>query len=88
MVRGVLLAGALLAGSLTALCGPARAGSATAESIWDRGAARQRAMEQVPKGARVTRTVCEELAVGRDNTRYRCSVFYTTAPATPAPAQP
>ncbi len=88
MVRGVLLAGALLAGSLSVISGPVRAGSVTAESVFNRQATRQRAMSQVPKGAKVTRTVCEEVEVGMDNTRYRCSVFYTTAPATPAPAQP
>jgi hypothetical protein len=40
----------------------------------------------VPKGATVTRTVCEDLEVGLDNTRYRCTVYYTTAPAPAAPA--
>ncbi len=80
------LTGALLAATLTLLTGPARAGSATAESIFDRQATRQQARSQVPKGATVTRTVCEDLEVGMDNTRYRCTVFYTTAPATKGPA--
>ncbi len=88
MVRGVLLAGALLAACLSVISGPARAGSVTAESVFNRQATRQRAMSQVPKGATVTRTVCEEVEVGMDNTRYRCSVYYTTAPAKPAPVQP
>ncbi len=83
---GFLLTGALLAGGLTLLAVPARAGSVTAESIFDRQATRQQAKSQVPKGATITRTVCEDLEVGMDNTRYRCTVFYTTAPASPAPA--
>ncbi|WP_216902844.1 hypothetical protein [Synechococcus sp. CCY 9618] len=88
MVHRILLSGTLLAGGLVLLSGPVHAGSVTAESIFDRQATRQRAMEQVPKGARVTRTLCEDLEVGMDNTRYRCTVFYTTDPAAPAPSQP
>ncbi len=78
----------LLGGGLALLPGPAHAGSATAESIFNRQATRQQAMEQVPKGARVTRTVCEELEVGLDNTRYRCTVYYTNKPSTPAVSAP
>ena len=81
-----LLTGALLAGSLALLAGPAHAGSVTAESVFDRQATSQQAKSQVPKGATVTRTVCEDLEVGLDNTRYRCTVYYTTAPAPAAPA--
>ncbi|WP_216914512.1 hypothetical protein [Synechococcus sp. CCAP 1479/13] len=81
------LSGALLAGGLALLAVPARAGSVTAESIFDRQATRQQARSQVPKGATVTRTVCEDLEVGLDNTRYRCTVYYTMTPApTPTPA--
>ncbi|MCP9785431.1 hypothetical protein [Cyanobium sp. N5-Cardenillas] len=83
---GFRLTVALLAGCLALLAVPARAGSVTAESIFDRQATRQQAKSQVPKGATITRTVCEDLEVGMDNTRYRCTVFYTTAPASPAPA--
>ena len=83
---GSRLTGALLAVGLALLAVPARAGSVTAESIFDRQATRQQAKSQVPKGATITRTVCEDLEVGMDNTRYRCTVFYTTAPASPAPA--
>ncbi|MCP9929499.1 hypothetical protein KBY82_01730 [Cyanobium sp. AMD-g] len=83
---GFRLTGALLAGVLALLAGAARAGSVTAESIFDRQATRQQARSQVPKGATVTRTVCEDLEVGMDNTRYRCTVFYTTAPVKPVPA--
>ena len=85
-LTGSLLSGALLAGSLALLAGPAHAGSVTAESIFDREATRQQAKSQVPKGATVTRTVCEDLEVGLGNTRYRCTVFYTTTPASPAPS--
>jgi hypothetical protein len=86
MAHGFRLTGALLAGGLALLAVPARAGSVTAESVFDRQATRQQARSQVPKGAKITRTVCEDIEVGMDNTRYRCTVFYTTAPASPAPA--
>jgi hypothetical protein len=86
MAHGFRLTGALLAGGLALLAVPARAGSVTAESVFDRQATRQQARSQVPKGATITRTVCEDIEVGMDNTRYRCTVFYTTAPASPAPA--
>lgn len=65
---------------------PARAGSATAESVWDQSNARQRALQQVPQGATVTRTSCELISVGM-NDRYRCTVWYESTPApTAAPA--
>ena len=86
MAHGFRLTGALLAVGLALLAVPARAGSVTAESVFDRQATRQQAKSQVPKGATITRTVCEDIEVGMDNTRYRCTVFYTTAPASPAPA--
>lgn len=89
-LSGTLLLGALAA-AVALPAGPARAGSVTAESIFDRQATRQQARSQVPKGATVTRTVCEDLEVGLDNTRYRCTVYYTMTPtpaATPAPAAP
>lgn len=89
-LSGTLLAGALAA-AVALPAGPARAGSVTAESIFDRQATRQQARSQVPKGATVTRTVCEDLEVGLDNTRYRCTVYYTMTPtpaATPAPSAP
>jgi hypothetical protein len=88
MAPRFLPVGVLLSGGLALLPGPAHAGSATAESIFNRQATRQRAMEQVPKGARVTRTTCEELEVGLDNTRYRCTVFYTSEPSAPAVSPP
>lgn len=66
---------AALAGLALLLPGlPAWAGSATAESIWDRSHALQEAMQQVPAGATVTDQRCQELEVGLDNFRYRCTV--------------
>lgn len=59
----------------------AQAGSATAESIWERNDARQRALQQIPKGATVTDTQCEEISVGNGDSRYRCTVFYADPPA-------
>ena len=85
---GFGLTGALLAGGLALLAVPAWAGSVTAESIFDRQATRQQAKSQVPKGATITRTVCEDLEVGMDNTRYRCTVFYTMTPAPAATTTP
>jgi hypothetical protein len=63
---------------------PARAGSVTADSILDQEGARQAAMEQVPRGATVTGSRCQEIGVGgMDNPRYRCSVEYTVKDAAP-----
>jgi hypothetical protein len=64
-----------------------RAESSTAESIWNQGNARQRALQQVPQGATVTGTSCESFSVGMGNTRYRCTVTFTTAPG-PLPKNP
>lgn len=69
---GVVLAGAA----------PARTGSITASSIWDRDNALQRARDQMPAGATVTRERCEEIEVGMNNIRYRCTVWFE--PAAPA----
>ena len=75
----VLLAASLSLG-LQAL--PARAGSVTADSINDRTGALQAAMEQMPKGATVTKQQCEEIQVGGFNLpRHRCTVWYTDPPA-------
>lgn len=62
---------------------PARAGSVTASSVWDQDNALQRAREQLPKGATVTRERCEELNMGLDNFRYRCTLWFEP----PAPAE-
>ena len=84
MRLGPLLAAApalLLAAAVSTAT--ASAGSITGESVWDRNNARQRALEQVPRGAAVQRTRCEDLTVGRGNTRYRCTVFYADPPPRP-----
>lgn len=79
---------------LSLLSGPALAGSATADSVWDRDNAQQRAMQQVPAGATVTSTRCEDVSVGMNTTRYRCTVEFTVpdpavpASSTPAPGNP
>jgi hypothetical protein len=62
------------------------AGSSTAESVWDLGNARQRALSQVPTGATITGTRCETVNVGIGNYRYICTVTYTDAPASPSPS--
>ena len=67
------------------LAGPARAGSATSESIWDRRHALQEALQQVPPGANVTDQRCQELEVGLDNLRYRCTVEWQDPTGTPPP---
>jgi hypothetical protein len=78
---------------LLALCGlatalgaaPALAGSVTAESIWDKRNALQRAQSQMPAGSTVTRTECTEVNVRTGNYRYICTVFFTPAPTGTAP---
>lgn len=71
---------------LVALSLAARAGSVTAESIWDKGNALQRAQEQVPRGATVTGSRCTEVNVRTGNYRYICTLIYTEMP--PAAATP
>ena len=80
-----LSAPALLLGLAAA---PAMAGSVTAESIWDRTNAIQRAQSQVPAGATVTRTDCTVVNVRTGNYRYICTVFYADPPAAPSPSAP
>jgi hypothetical protein len=63
----------------------ALAGSVTAESIWDRSNAIQRATSQIPQGSIVTGTSCQEIAMRGDSTRYICTVTYSTKPAPSAP---
>ena len=85
---GPLLTVALLAGGLALLAGPARAGSVTADSILDQEGARQAAMEQMPRGATVTGSRCQEIGVGGiDNPRYRCTVEYRPAGEATQPAR-
>jgi hypothetical protein len=67
----------------------ARAGSVTAESVMDANNARQRALQQVPRNATVTRSRCRDFSVGTGNFRYRCTVWYEAAPpADPSPSSP
>ena len=81
-----LPAPALLIGLLAT---PAQAGSVTAESIWDKGNAIQRAQSQLPAGATITRSECTVVNVRTGNYRYICTVFFTDPPAaTPAAATP
>lgn len=71
---------------LTALAAaPALAGSVTAESIWDKRNALQRAQSQVPAGSTVTRTECTVVNVGIGNYRYLCTLFFTDPPAGSTP---
>ena len=58
------------------MAAPGHAGGATGESIISLDAAKQQAMAQVPSGAKVVRSLCQELSV-RGDTRYRCEVVYT-----------
>lgn len=75
------LAAVLLLGAL-----PASAGSVTADSIIDQDSALQAATSQVPQGATVTGSRCQQIVMPGDSFRYRCSVEYTTSPPAAKPA--
>ncbi|MFN7900152.1 MAG: hypothetical protein ACK5N0_10900 [Synechococcaceae cyanobacterium] len=77
--RRALAAGLGLSLSLLAAL-QVRAGSATAESVWDRRNARARALEQVPRGAVITREACMEIGMRGNEERYRCTVWYSMPP--------
>lgn len=62
---------AIGAGGIT----PAFAGSATAQSQWNRGQAVERAKQQVPAGAKVTDTQCSERLLS-DNNLWTCKVTW------------
>lgn len=85
--RRLLLGLPLVSGLLLAFCGESRAESITAESIWDKNNAIERAQQQLPANATVTGTNCTVVRV-RD-WRYICTVSYTLIPpggsAAPAP---
>ncbi|MFM7265372.1 MAG: hypothetical protein ACKOZW_07240 [Cyanobium sp.] len=67
---------------------PTLAGSVTADSIVDQEGARQAALEQVPRGATVTGSRCQEIGVGGlDNPRYRCTVEYQPSPSASQPTR-
>jgi hypothetical protein len=72
--------------ALTLAAPAAHAGSITASSVWDQANALQRAREQMPAGATETRHRCEEVEVGINNVRYRCTVWFEAVPAGGAPA--
>jgi hypothetical protein len=80
----------LAAAAVLILAGvPAHGESVTADSILDREGARQAALEQLPRGATVTGSHCQEIGVGgMDNPRYRCTVDYRPAGMAPSPASP
>ncbi|MEB3317480.1 MAG: hypothetical protein VKO39_05000 [Cyanobacteriota bacterium] len=68
---------------------PALAESRTAESIWSESDAQQRAIEQIPLEDRdgISQTRCQQVGVGPMGSlpRFRCTVWFTPAPAaTPA----
>ncbi len=71
-----------LAAVLPCLVGlaPARSGSVSADSVWDRGNALQRARQLVPRGAIPGRHRCQEMTVGTGNFRYRCTVEFSQPP--------
>ena len=65
----------------------AHAGSVTADSINDHSAALQDALQRVPRGATVSRSQCQSMQVGGFGLpRWRCTVWYSEAPASPAPS--
>lgn len=76
--RAVLL---LAAVPLLFTTASARAGSITAESIWDQQNALQRARSQLPAGATVTGSHCTVVNVRTGNYRYICTVDYSNTPA-------
>ena len=78
----LLVAAGLLLGSPA----PALAGSVTAESIWDRTNAIDRATSQIPSGTTVTDTSCQEVDLRGGSTRYICTVTYSPAQPAPAPS--
>lgn len=84
-LAGLILTGSLLAG-LAALIPAARAGSATASSIWNKTNALARARQQLPPGAVVTGEHCQEVEVGIGNIRYLCTVEFSPAPVGTSPA--
>ena len=81
-LQAMPLAGALILGATPA----AQAGSITAESVWDKKSAIERAQSQLPADATVTNTHCTVVNVTIGNYRYICTLDYTTAPnpATPS----
>jgi len=52
-------------------------GRSTGESISDRAMAMRLAMEKLPMGAAVINKSCQEIKMGPDNYKYRCTVEFT-----------
>jgi len=74
---------------LSLLALPARAGSVTADSINDRSAALQAAMQQLPRGTSAIRHACQSIQVGGFGLpRWRCTVWYEPSPADPQASPP
>jgi hypothetical protein len=57
--------------------GLAAEGSVSSQSPLSRQQAWQEAMSQLPKGARVTSSNCNDVEIGYGNTRYYCVLTFT-----------
>lgn len=66
----------------------ARARSITTSSVWNKNNALERARQQLPRGATVTKERCDTVEVGRNNPRYRCTVWYDISPDFVSPREP
>lgn len=73
---------------LVLLAAPGQAGSVTAESVWDRSNAIQRARSQLPAGASVTGTTCTAVNVRDGNDRWICTLDFTIPASSPSPSAP
>jgi hypothetical protein len=84
--RPVLALAALLSSLVApwAWPGPAGAAEVWAESILDQASALRDAREKVPAGARELSSSCRDVALRGLSFRYRCSVRFEPAPASPA----
>ena len=58
---------------------PVQAGSITRSSIWNQAAAMRAARSRVPRGAEITDSHCEQIAVANDF-RWQYTVNFTTTP--------
>lgn len=62
---------------------PVQAGSITRSSIWNQAAAMRAARSRVPRGAEITDSHCEQIAVANDF-RWQCTVRFSMSPPSPA----
>jgi hypothetical protein len=84
----LLLVAGISAVSLVRGGSAARAGSITAESIWDSSNAIQRARSQLSANDTVTSTRCTVVNVRTGSYRYICTLHYDSDPRpTPAPSE-